>query len=256
MDAWRPFRTKNAVWYRWRLNGAAAYVRRDRDAWQVAFQTALLRDRSEGFGGPDADAPPPGDLPVARAWGDGDSAFLHPYLSPTPYVLRAAEGLRLAPGRQCRVAADLPPLLKLELAQGKALAEESPFSMPRTFCGPDTMSGEICHSLPMDSAGPDSAAAQAPSAFVRCDILVRNNTGAVLDASRIIVRPEPLSVYLHQGRLVTDTLELDYAEADCEPRAAKSSSRHYHLVSAGVRYSAGESFARRSMGIIKDIASI
>ena len=265
---WHSFKPKNAAWYCWRLNGAAAYLRRDKEAWRISFKTIPFRDREEGFGGPEALAPgdcPPESLPVIHAWGAGDSVFLHPYLSPKTYVLRLRERLRIAPGRRCSFVAALPPLLKFELGES-LLAEEMPFAVPKTFMGPDFMNGEICHSLPLafcrgsDAPLPEApdlpAAPDAPSAFIHCDIHIVNSTKDMLEPERVAVNPEPLSVYVHQGRLVADALELEYSEADCKPRVSKITQKGYRLVSAGAKYRVGESFARRSVDIIKDITAI
>ena len=250
---WHSFRPKNDIWYRWRLNGASAYLRKSRDSWQIAFKTIHFQDRDGEFGGPEAEDPPEG-LSLIHAWGSGDSVFLHPFLSAMPYVLRMREKFRVAPGRHCRFTAKLPPLLKFELAPEKILAEEMPFGMSKTFFGENPMSGEICHSLVL--AFDHDAPPPGPSAFIYCDVLITNSSKATLELERVIVHPEPLSVYVHQNRLVTDTLELDYTDADCKPRVEKCASSSYRLVSAGARYSAGESFARRGVDFIKDITTI
>ncbi|MCL2601147.1 MAG: hypothetical protein FWD88_08200, partial [Treponema sp.] len=231
-----------------------------------AFKTIPFHERDDSFGGPDV-APPPVDLPLIHAWGSGESVFLHPYLCTRPYVLKLRDRLRIAPGRHCRFTVALPPLLKFELTPEKILAEEMPFTISKTFSGPDSMHGEICHSLPLtffchDTAAPDeqpcagSVPAALPSALIFCDITIMNNTKAMLEPDSVTVNPEPLSVYVHHDRLVTDALELDFSETDCRPRINKTRNVDYHLVSAGVKYSAGESFARRSVDIIKDITSI
>jgi len=267
---WHSFKPKNAEWYRWRLNGAAAYLRRDREAWRAAFKTVPFHCRGGDFGGPEA-ACPPEDLPVTRAWGAGESVFLHPYLSPLPYVLRPRERLRIAPGRSCRFAVALPPLLRFELAPERVLAEEMPFTVSRTFVGPNLMHGEICHSLSLvfehcaprhdDVPDDDDRAArrgtgEAPSALIHCDITVVNSTKSMLEPESLTIHPEPLSVYVHRDRLVTDALALDFVDGECRPRVERTVAPGHRLVSAGVKYRAGESFARRSVDIIKDITSI
>jgi len=266
---WHSFKPKNSVWYRWRLNGASAYLRKDHEAWQIAFRKIHFREHNGDFGGPDTAAPPE-DLPVIHAWGTGESVFLHPFLCTLPYVFRLREKLRVAPGRHCCFTVALPPRLKFELTPEKVLAEEMPFTMSRTFHGSDIMHGEVCHSLRL-AFGSDGAphpmvlgaahvasgaAALESSAFIYCDVHIRNNTKDMLELERAVVNPEPLSVYSHNHTLVTDALELDYSDADCKLRVCKNTSKSYHLVSAGIKYSAGESFARRSVDIIKDITTI
>ncbi|MCL2191652.1 MAG: hypothetical protein FWB79_06670 [Treponema sp.] len=250
---WHPFVPKNAEWYRWRLNGAAAYIRRDRDSWQIAFRTIPLGELDDEIGGPET-APPPEDLPIIRAWGDGEKVFLHPYLYGKSYILAMGEKLRISPGQQCRFNVALPPVLKFELEPGRVLAEETPFTLSKTFFGPDTMHGEICHSLPA-FPGDDTAASRA-TALIRCEVVLTNKTRTMLEPERIEVNPGPLSVYVRDDRLVTDTLEIEFMEADCRLKIGKAKNREQRLVSAGVKYKAGETFARKSMDIIKDITAI
>ena len=250
---WTPFVPENAVWYRWRLNGAAAYLRRDRDSWRIAFRTIPLRELDEGIGGPET-GDPPVDLPTIRAWGTGEKVFLHPYLCDRPYVLTMGEKLRIAPGQQCRFSAALPPLLKFELDREKVLAEEMPFTLSKTFFGPDTMQGAICHSLPA-SLG-DDATAERTGALIHCEVVITNKTKTVLEPERVEVDPQPLNVYVNDDRLVSDALEIDFLETDCRLRVGKACGRNRRLVSAGVKYGAGGTFARRSMDIIKNITEI
>jgi len=252
---WNPFEPENAVWYRWRLNGAAAYLRRDRDAWRIAFRTILFRDvdLDDGIGGPEPEDPP-ADLPVIRAWGSGEKVFLHPYLCDKPYVLTMGEKLRIAPGQQCRFTATLPPLLKFELEKEKALAEEMPFTMSKTFFGSDTMNGQICHSLP--AFPDDDAAASQASALIHCEVVLTNKTKTMLEPERVEVDPERLNVYVRDDRLVTDALELDFLDANCKLKIGRIKGRGQRLVSVGAKFGAGEIFARKSMDIIKNITDI
>ena len=250
---WHPFKPENAVWYRWRLNGAAAYLRKDRDSWRIAFKTIPLRDLDDGIGGPEAEEPPE-DLPIIRAWGTGEKVFLHPYLCDKPYVLSMGEKLRIAPGQHCRFTVALPPILRFELEREKVLAEEMPFTLSKTFFGQDTMHGIICHSLPAFLG--DAAAAERTTSLIHCDVVITNKTKTVLEPERIEIDPAPLNVYAHDDRLVTDLLEIDFLEADCRLRIGKVGGRNRRLVSAGVKHGAGESLARRSMDIIKNITEI
>jgi len=252
---WHPFKPQNAVWYCWRLNGAAAYLRKDRETWRIAFKTILFRDLDldGGTGGPEPEDPP-GDLPVIRAWGIGEKVFLHPFLCDKPYVLTMGEKLRIAPGQECRFTAALPPLLKFELERGKALAEEMPFTMSKTFFGPDTMHGEICHSLPAVLG--DDAAANQNSALIHCEIILTNKTKTMFEPERIEVDPQQLNVYLCDDRLITDALEIDFLDTSCKLRIGKAKGKNQRLVSAGAKHGVGESFARKSVDIIKNITDI
>jgi len=252
---WQPFRPRDGAWHRWRLNGAAAYARRDGGSWRAAFAQIPFRERTGDFGGPEECGPPPEGSGIVHSWEGGETLLLRPCLGPQPYALRPLERLRIPPGRHCRLSVSLPPLLRLELPQGKILAEGMPFLTSRAFFGPDLMRGEIGHSLEL-AVGQAREGEPAPSALVRCEVLIRNGTKAPIEPALIAIHPEPLSVYERGGALVSDLLELDFTDGDCRERPRRAGGPGCRLVSAGARQSAGESLARRGAGIIKDIAAI
>jgi len=176
---WELFCPKEAVWYCWQLNGAAAYIRKEKEVWRIAFKTIPFHQKNDTWGGPDAVEPDTGGpdtmeppalgtpkllegLPEVCAWGKGDKIVLQPRLSPRPYIIRLREKVRVAPGQQFHFTVALPPLLRFILVSesiaegapasecsplGITLAEAMPLTVSQTFFGPDTMNGELGHSL-------------------------------------------------------------------------------------------------------------
>ena len=244
---WDFFTPENRVWYCWRLNGAAAYLRKDNELWQTAFKTIPFYERLGGFGGPEVEEPPL-SLTLSCSSGSGNEVFLHPYLSSLPYILRVQEKLRIAPGQQISFTAALPPVLKFELTSALVLEETMPFILPRTLFGPDTMNGEFGHALAA-SLGQELK----PAALIYCNIRIINNTKMALEPGHIAVYAEPLNVYVNQGILISDAVELLFSEADCRTNIIEIKDEAYRLVSKGLKCGVGETIARRSMDIIKDI---
>lgn len=249
---WNPFKPKDSIWYRWRLNGAGAYLRKEGKLWQTAFKTLPFQDQNTDFGGPEEQAPPD-SLAISHAWGTGQEISLHPYLSAKPYLLTIKEKLRIAPGQGLAFTVTLPPVLRFEWASDAVLSEAMPFTFPQTWFGSDTMTGVFCHAI---TEGPFSRAVKlekSPSALISCEILVKNNTKTVFDLETFAVYPQPLTVYLAQGRLITDTLALDVWGTEQKTSIGPVKEGDYHILSPGLKSGAGETFARRSVALIKNI---
>jgi len=222
----------------------------------MAFETVPLRGLEAGFGGPEPASPPEG-LATVRARGEGDAVFLHPYLCDRPYALGlgdAASAVNLAPGSVCRVVASLPPVFRFELGPENALAEWTPFSVPQTFLGANTMSGEFCHSIPAFFEGSDGDARWP--ALVRCEISLTNRAATTVSPGRLAVYPEQMSVYAMDGGLATDELEIDLCDSGQAAGVPRIAKRDCPALTAGARYGAGESLARLGIGIIKNITHI
>ena len=253
---WDFFAPAEKTWHCWRLNGAAAYIRKDGDNWEAAFSCVPARERIDAFGRAD-DEPPPESLARVFASSAGERVFLHPFFLPASYAIRLGALLRVAPERSFRLSVDLPPLLKFETAPGREIASFEPFKTSKAFVGPDLMRGEICRAIDLDLSRAGGVLKDgAPSAFIRCEVTIVNGSKAPLELESFVIDPEPLSVYAIGEALVADALELSFVDGECRPRASKCEDARSRLLSAGVRYSVGESFARRSADIIKDIASI
>ncbi|MDR0567954.1 MAG: hypothetical protein LBG87_01940 [Spirochaetaceae bacterium] len=256
---WERFKPKENVWYRWRLNGAEAYLRKNCEIWQTAFTPIPLADLTDDFGGPDEGADPPADAALSTAWSAGDEASLHPCLSPQPYLLTVREKARVLPGMGTGFRADLPPLLKFELASDEVLSEAMPFIVPQTWFGQDTMTGEFGHSLLGRLSPHQEKPEEYPATLIRCEIYIKNNAKTAFDLDNFAVYPEPLSVYRYKDRLISDTLELEFlgvsefAGTMEKVTVNEIEGAEYTRISLGTKTGVGETIARRSVDIIKNI---
>jgi hypothetical protein len=249
---WDPFKPKDNTWYWWRLNGAAAYLRKEGELWQTAFTIIPFQERNVDFGGPEEHAPPD-SLAITHAWGTGQEVSLHPYLSAQPYLLTVKEQMRIAPGQGVSFIATLPPVLKFELASDTVLSEAMPFALPQTWFGSDTMTGAFCHALTGGLFPSPIKQAETSAALISCEILVKNNAKTMFELKNFAVYPEPLNVYLYQGRLIADTLELDFWGTEQKTTIGPVKEEDYKMLSAGIKSGMGETLARWSVDIIKNI---
>lgn len=253
---WDSFKPKDSIWYRWRLNGAGAYLRKEGELWQTAFTVIPFQERNVDFGGPEKQAPPD-SLAITHAWGHGQQVSLHPYLSAQPYLLTVKEKMRIAPGQGVSFTATLPPVLKFEWTSDMVLSEAMPFTLPQTWFGSDTMTGVFCHAIAEGLFPSPVRQAKTPSTFINCEILVKNNTKTVFELENFAVYPQPLTVYLHQGRLSADTLELtleqDFSGIEQKINIGSAKGGDYTILSPGIKSGVGETIARWSVDIIKNI---
>ncbi|MDR2536335.1 MAG: hypothetical protein LBD29_09940 [Treponema sp.] len=249
---WDTFRPKDTVWYRWRLNGAEAYLKKDGESWQTAFKIIPFYEWSADFGGPEERAPPE-SLSISNAWGFGDDVALHPYLSLKPYLLTVRERMRISPGMDVCFAADLPPLLKFELSPETVLAEAEPFSVSQTWFGADTMTGEFGYSLIGRLLPRQSKQKGSSSTLIHCEIYIKNNAKTMFDLDDFVVYPEHLNVYLYEDRLISDTLELEYLGTDEKINVNETKGYGYKLISPSIKTDVGTIIARRSVDLIKHI---
>lgn len=257
---WDFFKPEENIWYCWHLNGAAAYIKKDADRWKTAFKTIPFHELGEELAGPQKEDPPdflPVNVSRLTSGGMDGQIRLHPYFSSQPYILKLQEKLRLGQGQELIITAELPPVLKFELAPEAVIAEIMLVIPSRTLFGLDTMDGALGYSIPASLEKKTK-----PSALIYCDVLVRNNAKAALELEFLAIHPEPLNIYFYDNRLVTDILEMDFFEdADYKTSVRESSNRHtnhekdegYRLVSAGTKCGLGENIARHSIDIIKNI---
>jgi hypothetical protein len=253
---WDSFIPKDKVWYRWNLNGAFAYLRKDGDTWQTAFKSIAFQNITRDFQGPEEADPP--DVPVFFTWGKGLKVVLHPYLSAKPYLVTVKEKARVLPGIEGHFITVLPPIIKFELGPDAVLSEAMPFILPETWFGSDTVFGEKCLSLPGGLYPHPIGQSVEPMCFralICCEIFVKNTSKTVFDLERLAIYPEPLNVYTHDGYLLSDSLELEFLGADLkvDVSQAKSESKGYKIISSGTKSGVGDILVRRSVDIIKNI---
>jgi hypothetical protein len=250
------------TWYLWRLNGGAVYLRKipekdgeKRGVWETCFVSAPSWKKTDRYGGPEeGDAP---RLPCSSVWGEGESALLRPCLSAAPYLLklRPGESVKIAPEGEARFTVSLPPLVRLEL-DGLVLGEAMPLAPPKTWFGPDTMSGCFCHCLEGGLRPGEDAPEPEPSAFVRCGLRVRNRSKTVFALERFLLCPAPLAVYERGGILVSDSVDFEFFGPDADGKTTVrpldgAGNADCRLLSPGVKTGAGELFARQSVAIIR-----
>jgi len=275
---WEIFKPENNIWYCWRLNGAQAYLKKDGDVWQFAFKTLPFHERTDDFGGPETENPPE-DLSITCAYGNGEGIFLHPYLSNQPYVLKINDKIRVVPGQKVYFTAILPPVFKFEQAQEVALAENMPLTTKRTLFGPDFMDGKLGHHLNNSFLSTNECESMPISTLIYCDIVIKNSAKTVFDLDQyFVVCPEPLNlkvyeqekfekyivnynkplnIYLHDDRLITDTLELeisgDILGTGIEQKInIQNKNLKDKLITMGTKTNLGDQIVRRSVGMIRD----
>jgi len=255
---WDIFKPKDAVWYCWRLNGAAAYLQKNGEMWRIAFKTIPLFEKTGDFGGPDIEDPPE-SLQVTCLCGDGEEVFPHPYLSDRPYKLGFREKIRIAPGQKLGFTAALPPVLKFELAPDAVLAQAMPLVPRQTFIGPDTMDGKFGYFLGgnllsgWNEESGENGETEIHSTLIRCDILIKNNAKTTIEPEHFVVYPETLNVYVRQGHLVADSQELEITGTEQKLKISRIENAGLRLVSAGTKSGVGEFIVSKNVDIIKDI---
>jgi hypothetical protein len=251
---WKPFKPKNSVWYRWHLNGAGAYLRKENNAWRIAFNTIPFYEKTDAFGGPFEEEPPKDlsdSLSEFHAWGKGDMISLQPRLGTQPYIFKLQEKVRIAPEQKVNFTLSLPPLLVFELAPETILAQAMPLTLCQTFFGPDTMNGELGHSFTASLEQKET-----PSILINCEVILINSAKTVFEPGSIAISPEALSIYIHQDKLFADTLEFEFQETDCRTKVIEIKHKGYRLIKEGVKSGMGETFVRRSADIIRNITGL
>ncbi len=213
---WDQFEPEETRWYRWRLDGAAAYLRKNGDEWRTVFAPARFQDLRADAGGPEP-AEPPSDAAASFAVAHASSVALRPRMSERPYLVLSRNDVRILSGAEARFDVALPVLFRFELPGGEGVGEAMPYRLSNTWFG-DKTGGSLCWSLPIAldprcrGEAEDERAAAAPRAcrsLVRCEIVVRNDSRTPLELKRLAVYTELLNIYEVAGRLATDTVQVD-----------------------------------------------
>jgi hypothetical protein len=244
---WHYFEPEEQGWYRWRLNGAGVYLRRDGDAWKAAYRPVLFHEMEDGFGGPEPGAPPEG-LPVSVIAGTGRRVALRPSFGDKPCLLKFPERLHLLPDGELRLALALPPALQLELADSLPLIRFMPFLLPETWYGEDTMSGSLYLSLPLSRRETRDA-----PAFIQGELLLKNSARAALDLDRLVLDTDLLGVYDQGGRLVCETLAMEALPGGDFKISRLGTPPGAERLSPEKKNGNGGTFIRRGVDLIRDI---
>ena len=187
---WDFFEPKDRLWYRWMLDGAEAFLRKNGDEWRIAFRSVPFEALSDHSGGPEA-VEAPEDCAVSFVVGRGKRVALRPHLSEMPYLIVARDDVRILPGSESRFQVALPPVVRFETEGGDVLAESMPFTLSNTWFG-DKSGGTLCISMPTaldprcrgeieesDGCGSTDSlhgSLDRSGALVHCEIVVRNDS--------------------------------------------------------------------------------
>jgi hypothetical protein len=161
------------------------------------------------------------------------------------------ENLRIATGQEVRFTVALPPQILFELEAGAVLFEFMPLILKQTFFGPNPMKGELGNFLPVSLKQE-----QTPSIFVHSELVIRNNAKTVLEPGEISIYSEPLNVYADQGKLLADTLEMEFQETGWKTNVVQIKNKEYRLVREGVKSRVGKTIVRHSAHILKHITHL
>lgn len=262
---WDWFEPEERRWYRWRLDGAAAYVRKNGDEWQTVFAPARFQDLKADSGGPEV-AEPPADLQSSFSVATGTSIALRPRMGQRPYLVVSRNDIRILSGAEARFDVAFPVLFRFELSGGEGIGEAMPYLLSNTWFG-DKTSGSLCWSLPtvLDPrcrGEVEEATKGRPSwydchSLVRCEIVVRNDSKTPIDFKRLAVYTELLNIYEESGLLVTDPVMVDgLADGGLRMSVAESPLKAGRNLLAAARVGQREMLVRRGVKFLRTVAGM
>ena len=261
---WNYFEPEASRWYRWRLDGASAWLRKNGDEWRTLFAPARFQDLKEGSGGPESGEPEDGAA-ASFAVSHHRKVALRPHFSERPYLIVAQNEIRIHCGDQARFDLSLPVLLRFEPENGANLGEAMPFILSNTWFG-DKTGGALCWSLPTTldprcrGETEDLTAAAPASAFrslVRCEIVVRNDSKAPIDLKRLAVYTELLNIYEADGFLVTDPVRVNgLDDGGLRMSVASASFTDGRKLLTPARVGQGEMLVRRGVNFLRAVTGM
>lgn len=270
-DMWDFFSPEPLQWYRWRLDGAEAWLRKNGEEWRLALCSVGFRDIEADSGGPEK-ASPHSDLEVSFGVGLGSRVALRPRLSEIPYLIMVRNHVRLLPGSEASFSIALPPLLRFELEGGKVLLEGQPFKVSQTWFG-DKTAGNLCLSLPMSldpqcageqqDAAANTPAGSTPStryttcrSLVQCRLVVRNASKEPVDLDRFAIFTDMINIYLQGDRLVTDTVTIIATQDGSLQTRIEKSPASLPILQPAARSGTSEFLLKRGVSFLKSIAGL
>lgn len=140
----------------------------------------------------------------------GAEVSLKPVLPDRPLVLRPEFPVTLLPGQQINY--NLPVPAWLQIRQGsQVLTEVISKQLSGTFAG-DPWNGELAYAfdIPLTQHTPDST----PDWKALCSLTIKNESTALLDFQRFILRVSYLSVLLSGDQLITDGVRVSFRGQD------------------------------------------
>ena len=265
-DMWNYFEPEATRWYRWRLDGASAYVRKDGDEWRTVFLPSRFQDSTDDSGGPEAGSPPP-DAASSFAVAHGGTVALRPRFGERPYLILARNEVRIMAGAEARFELALPALLRFELESGAVLGEAMPFLLSNTWFG-DKTGGSLCWSLPTaldprcagesaDSADALGAAGKDRRSLVHSSIVVRNGSKAPMELKRLAVYTDLLNIYETADGLATDPISVDgLADGGLRMSVAEATLSDGRRLISPARIGQREMLVRRGVNFLRAVTGM
>ena len=259
---WHSIQPEPRVWYRWRLNGAEAYLYRNGEEWRTVSVPVLFSALSPTADGP-VNAEPPSACPVICTVARGVSVTLKPGMPKRPFLISARNTVRIFGGREARFDVDLPVSFRFEIDGGTTIGELNPFILSNTWFG-DKTGGVLCYSLRTDLdphcrdeviEKPASAVSVRPRSLVRCSIHVRNEAKTPLDLKQLAVYTDLMGVYETPEGLVTDTVVVDGLSDGALKMSVTPSAGGLACLSAP-RLAQNELLVRRGVNFLRSITGV
>lgn len=270
---WNYFEPTEAQWYRWALDGASLWMRKNGEEWRFALENVPFKRIESNAHGPEATNPPEFatiSLAVAR----GKKVALRPHPSPMPYLVSARNEVKIHAGTEAWFTIALPPLLRVELESGTILYEVSPFTTTTTWFG-DKTSGNLCLSLPIELdpecrnengelADPNTleslqraALYLACRSLIRCRIAVKNRSKDVLDVKRLAIFTNLMNVYEKGDSLVSDTVVITAtADGSLQTNIDDAGVSHLKKVHSAPKTGLNEVLIMKGVSFLRSIAGI
>jgi hypothetical protein len=92
-----------------------------------------------------------------------------------------------------------------------------------------------------------------PSPLVKFSVYVKNHSKSAFDMDYLVIYPETMNVYEHNGELFSDPLYAEFTGTNLKTEIHRLNTPNYHLITAGIKNDLGDIIARRSIDIIRDI---
>jgi len=267
---WEYFEPEEQRWYRWKLDGATAWLRKNGEEWRLAVSPVSFKQIKPGASGPEP-AKAPEHLPISFAVGPGRKVALRPRLGDMPYLVSARNDVRILPGAEAWFTIALPPLVRFEIEGGQILFESSPFTTGLTWFG-DKTAGSLCLSLPLEldpechnenegRSGDDSLAGSSRylscRSLVQCRMVVRNLSKEAIDLKRMAIYTDLINLYLKDDMVVSDTVVVvGTADGSLQTSIDDKAYRGLPKVRSAPHPGLSEVLVRRGVSFLKAIAGL
>lgn len=281
---WNYFEPKDTRWYRWKLDGASIWMRKNGEEWRFTLVSIPFKVIQSDARGPEQ-ADPPADVSISLAVASGKKVALRPYPSPIPYLVSARNDVKIHPGTEAWFTIALPPIMRIELEAGHALFEGSPFTTTSTWFG-DKTSGNLCLSLPIEldpeckneqgyaasSISRDEAIPADPllqeslqkaarylacKSLIQCRIVVRNKSKEVLDLKRLAIFTDLMNVYEKDGMLISDTVVITgTADGSLQTNIDDTSCKKLKKIYSAPKTGLNEVLIKRGVSFLRSITGL